>query len=324
MEKILNVEVTEGHRGERLDKFLAEHLREDYSRAFIQRLIQDGKVLVSGNAVKRHYNIVPGEFIEITVPEPTEYHVEAENIPIDVVYEDEHLLVVNKSQEMVVHPAPGNYSGTLVNALLWYCKTLSGVGGVQKPGIVHRIDKGTSGLLVVAKDDKTHRGLSIQFKNKTTRRVYYAIVKGVVELDNGIIELSLSRSHRDRKKMVVSFDEENSRVAVTQYKVLKRFKDMTLVELVLGTGRTHQIRVHMAYIGHPILGDEKYGSRSPLGRPALHAKTLGFVHPITGKYLEFTSELPKDMQEIIERESGIGSRKSGEKDGKKLNIRTGK
>jgi 23S rRNA pseudouridine1911/1915/1917 synthase len=304
VEKILTVEVTEDHGGERVDKFLAQELCEDYSRAFIQRLIQDGKVLVSGNIVKRHYYISPGEFIEVTVPEPTVYNVEAEKIPLDIVYEDEHLLVVNKSQDMVVHPAPGNYSGTLVNALLAYCKTLSGVGGVQKPGIVHRIDKGTSGLLVVAKDDKTHRGLSKQFKAKTIRRVYNAIVRGVVELDNGIIELGVARSKRDRKKMAISFDEENSKMAVTRYKVLKRFKDTTLLELVLGTGRTHQIRVHMSYIGHPLVGDEKYGSRSPLGRPALHAKTLGFTHPITGKYLEFTSDLPKDMQEIIDRESG--------------------
>jgi 23S rRNA pseudouridine1911/1915/1917 synthase len=160
MEKLLRVEVTEAHRGQRIDKFLAEELSEDYSRAFIQKLIADGKVLVGGNVVKRHYNIDPGEYIEMTVPEPTVYHVEAEDIPIDIVYEDDHLLVVNKSQEMVVHPAPGNYGGTLVNALLHHCKTLSGVGGVQKPGIVHRIDKGTSGLLVVAKDDKTHRSLA--------------------------------------------------------------------------------------------------------------------------------------------------------------------
>lgn len=324
MEKVLKIEVTEGHSGERLDKFLAQELREDYSRAFIQKLIQDGKVLVSGNAVKRHYSVSPGESVEVTVPEPTGYNVEAEDIPIDIVYEDEHLLVVNKSQEMVVHPAPGNYSGTLVNALLWYCKTLSGVGGVQKPGIVHRIDKGTSGLLVVAKDDKTHRGLAKQFKNKTITRVYNAIVRGVVELDNGVIELGLARSHRDRKKMAVSFDEENSKMAVTRYKVLKRFKDTTLVELVLGTGRTHQIRVHMAYIGHPLVGDEKYGTRSPLGRPALHAKTLGFTHPATGEYMEFTSELPGDMREIIERESGIADGGTGKKDGKKLNTGAGR
>jgi 23S rRNA pseudouridine1911/1915/1917 synthase len=311
MEKILTVEVTEEHAGQRLDKFLAEEFAADYSRAFIQKLIADGKVLVGGNAVKRHYNIVPGDFIRITVPEPTEYHVEAENIPIDIVYEDDHLLVVNKSAEMVVHPAPGNYGGTLVNALLYHCKTLSGVGGVQKPGIVHRIDKGTSGILVVAKDDLTHRGLAKQFKSKTIKRVYNAIVKGVVELDNGIISLGLARSNRDRKKMAVSFDEDNSKMAVTRYKVLKRFKDMTLVELVLGTGRTHQIRVHMAYIGHPLLGDEKYGSRAEIGRPALHAKMLGFTHPITGEYLEFTSPMPKDMQEVIDRESGAGSREAG-------------
>lgn len=302
MEKVLTIEVSEDHKGERLDKFLADELASDYSRAFIQRLLADGKILVGGNIVKRHYHVVPGEYIQVTVPEPTIYHAEAENIPIDIVYEDKHLLIVNKSQDMVVHPAPGNYGGTLVNALLHHCKTLSGVGGEQKPGIVHRIDKGTSGLLVVAKDDKTHRGLAKQFKAKTTRRVYNAIVRGVMELDEGMVEVGITRSHRDRKKMAVSFDEENSKMAVTRYKVLKRFKDITLVELVLGTGRTHQIRVHMEYIGHPLLGDEKYGSAASIGRPALHAKTLGFTHPITGKYMEFTSELPKDMQDIIDNQ----------------------
>ena len=324
MEKILTIEVMQDQSGERIDKFLADQFADEHSRAFIQKLIKDGKVLAGGNIVKRHYHIALGEYIQITIPEPVEYHIEAENIPIDVIYEDDHLLLVNKAQEMVVHPAPGNYSGTLVHALLHHCKTLSGIGGVLKPGIVHRIDKGTSGILVVAKDDLTHRGLARQFKNKTTRRVYNAIVRGVVELDNGIIEIGLTRSNRDRKKMAVSFDEEKSKMAITQYRVLKRFKDMSLLEVVLGTGRTHQIRVHMEHIGHPLLGDEKYGSRAPIGRPALHAKTLGFTHPITGKYMEFTSELPKDMQDIIDMESEIVSRESREKNGKKFNTRTGK
>lgn len=290
-------EVTSPDNGKRLDKFLVENLSRTHSRTFIQKLISDNNVLVNGKSAKRHHNISAGETITVEIPQIVPSKIEAEDVPLDIVYEDKYLLVVNKPVDMVVHPAPGNYTRTLVNALLGHCKDLSGIGGVAKPGIVHRLDKDTSGLLVVAKTDEAHNALAKQFKDKTTKRIYIALVRGVVELDNGVIELPIARSHYDRKKMAVNF--ENSKEAVTRYKVIKRFKDFTQLEVILGTGRTHQIRVHMSYIGHPILGDAKYGSRGNLKRPALHARMLGFVHPKTGKYMEFTSDLPEDMKELI-------------------------
>lgn len=296
-EERIRIEVERSGGPKRLDKFLAEHLSGRFSRSFLQKLIASGNVLVDGRAAKSHHILRGGEAIDVTVPEARLAAARPENIPIDIVYEDEHLLVVNKAAEMVVHPAPGNYSGTLVNALLFRSGELSGVGGETRPGVVHRIDKGTSGLLVVAKNDAAHRSLAKQFKDKTIKRVYVALVKGSVELDNGIIELPIGRHVRDRKKMAVKF--EDSKEALTRYRVSERFKDFTVLELVLGTGRTHQIRVHMSYIGHPLIGDAAYGSRSAIGRPALHAKTIGFMHPVTKRYMEFTSELPADMKEII-------------------------
>ncbi|MCM8760587.1 MAG: RluA family pseudouridine synthase [Candidatus Omnitrophica bacterium] len=303
---IFSIEVGEEDAGKRLDKFLAEKMQNRFSRAFLQRLIRDGNVLVDGSSRKNHYTIEAGERIEVVVTSPSESDVMAENIPLDIVYEDADLLVVNKAADMVVHPAPGNYSGTLVNALLAHCRNLSGIGGVVKPGIVHRLDKGTSGLLVVAKSDMSHRNLSKQFKAKAAKRVYVALVKGVVRFDNGIIEAPLARDRRDRKKMAVDFEGEKSRRAITRYHVLERFKDSTLLEIVLGTGRTHQVRVHMAHIGYPVLGDATYGGGSDgLKRPMLHAKTLGFVHPATAKYMEFTSSLPRDMEELIEKKKRL-------------------
>lgn len=303
METRFKFEVTEDHKGKRLDKFLTERLSNEFSRTSIQRLVANNNVLVNGSPVKNHHKISPGETVEVSIPEPVQSSVPPENIPLDIVYKDDHLLVVNKPAGLVVHPAPGNYSGTLVNALIWHCKTLSGIGGVLKPGIVHRLDKGTSGLLVVAKTDQAHRDLAKQFKAKTTTRVYTALVKGVVELDNDIIELPIARHIRDRKKMAVDFGQ-TAKNAVTRYRVVERLKGHTLIELFLGTGRTHQIRVHMAYIGHPIVGDEKYGSKAGMSRPALHAKVLGFVHPVTKKYMEFTSELPDDIKEAVRKTKG--------------------
>jgi 23S rRNA pseudouridine1911/1915/1917 synthase len=213
---------------------------------------------------------------------------------------------------MVVHPAPGNYSGTLVNALLWHCKRLSGIGGVMKPGIVHRLDKDTSGLIVVAKTDAAHRSLAKQFKEKTAKRIYVAVVNGVVQFDNGIIDAPIGRDKRDRMKMAIDFESDKSRDATTRYRVIKRFKDATVIELALGTGRTHQVRIHMAHIGHPVLGDVKYGARcEALKRPMLHAKSIGFIHPAKKKYMELESDLPRDMKRYIAlKERDIMKRKA--------------
>lgn len=299
--KLLKIRVDADDKGKRLDKFLAEEFCEEFSRSYLQRLLKDGKVLLNGRIPKNHHIVDTGEYVEITVPQAEESVIKAEDIPLDIVYEDEYLMVINKPQGMVTHPAPGNYTGTLVNALLGHCRDLSGIGGVLKPGIVHRLDKGTSGLLVVAKTDEVHRKLSKQFKNKTTKRVYIALVRGNVELDNGTIELPIGRNIRDRKKMAVKFEDEKSKTAITHYKVIKRFGDFTLLECTLGTGRTHQIRVHLSYIGYPILGDEKYGSKGRFKFPMLHAAKIGFTHPITKKFMEFSKEPPEEMTDVLQK-----------------------
>jgi len=297
-EESFTFKVAEEDKGKRLDKYLVANLPERFSRSFIQKLISDGNIILNGVPTKSHHKLNARDSIGVTIPAAAQCPIKAEDIPLKIVYEDEHLLVVNKPAGLVVHPAPGHYSGTLVNALLGHCENLSGIGGVLKPGIVHRLDKGTSGLMVATKTDEAHQALAKQFKAKTIKKIYIALVKGIVQLDNGIIELPIGRHSRDRKKMAVSFTE--SKDALTRYTVLERFKDSTMLELSLATGRTHQVRVHMAYIGHPLLGDNKYGTRGQFERPALHAKTLGFVHPATGKYIEFTSRLPEDMRKLID------------------------
>ncbi len=287
--------------GMRLDKYLAEHFPKFVSRTRVQRLITDKKVLVNGGPRKKHYKLEKGDFIEAETPAARKLDIKAENIPLKIIYEDERLIVVDKPAGMVVHPAPGNYTGTMVNALLNYTKNLS-FSSEMKPGIVHRLDKDTSGLMIVAKDEASHAFLAKQFSKRTTDKRYTAIVEGVVELDNGIISEPIGRHPRDRKKMSVRLSE--SRAAITRYKVLERFKDSSLLEVSPETGRTHQIRVHMAHIGHPVMSDTTYGVKGRgglIGRQALHASSISIFHPGTKKKMKFESKLPKDMKQLIEK-----------------------
>ncbi|HOV78474.1 MAG TPA: RluA family pseudouridine synthase [Bacillota bacterium] len=291
----------EEEAGKRLDVFLAGEVKE-LTRTHIQKLIGDGLVTVNGVAVRASYKIRPGDVIITQVPEPEGLEIKAEPIPLDVYYEDADVIVVNKPRGMVVHPAEGNYSGTLVNALLYHCSDLSGINGVIRPGIVHRLDKDTSGLIMAAKNDDAHLNLAGQLKDRSVKRRYLALVHGRVREQNGIIDAPIGRDPRDRQKMAVVY--KNSRNAVTRYSVLARFTGYTYVELVLGTGRTHQIRVHMSYIGHPLVGDTKYGPSRPhfsLNGQFLHAAVLGFRHPRTGEYLEFKAPLPDVLRDILEK-----------------------
>ncbi|WP_144700895.1 RluA family pseudouridine synthase [Fictibacillus phosphorivorans] len=291
--------VTPEQAGNRIDKVLSD-VQDDWSRSQIQNWIKDKIVLLEGKPVKSNYKCTTGDEIEIDIPEPEVLDVVPEEMNLDIVYEDSDVLVVNKPRGMVVHPAPGHYSGTLVNGLMAHCKDLSGINGVLRPGIVHRIDKDTSGLLMVAKNDKAHESLVDQLKAKTTTRVYKAIVHGVMPHDQGTIDAPIGRDKSDRQKMTVT--DENSRDAVTHFNVIKRFTNYTFVECQLETGRTHQIRVHMKYIGFPLAGDPKYGPSKTLQieGQALHAQTLGFDHPSTGEYMEFEREIPADMIELLD------------------------
>lgn len=285
---------------ERLDKFLSEEY-ENLSRSYLQKLISSGNILVNAKQEKANYKLKSGDQITVEIPEITETSILPEKMDLDVVYEDPEVIVVNKRKGIVVHPAPGNYSGTLVNGLLAHCKDLSGINGVLRPGIVHRIDKDTSGLVIACKNDSSHQFLAEQFKNHTIERAYYALVYGIVQEPLGRIEAPIGRSEKDRKKMAVTF--KNSREAVTNYKVLERFaKGYTLLECRLETGRTHQIRVHMAYLGHPLVGDFTYGmKRDALGvvGQALHAYKLGFVHPLSQEKVVLETPLPEDMAALL-------------------------
>ncbi|MEE1070838.1 MAG: RluA family pseudouridine synthase [Cellulosilyticum sp.] len=296
------IEMTVGENvGIRLDKYLADQLT-DYTRSFIQKQIEQEGVKVNNQIVNSKYKVKSGDQIEVCIPDPIDVDIVAEDIPIDIVYEDEDVMVINKPQDMVVHPAPGNYTGTLVNGLLFHCKDkLSGINGEIRPGIVHRIDKDTSGLLMIAKNDKAHLGLSEMLKTHDITRKYHAIVHGNFKEDEGTVELPIARSPQDRKKMAIV---QGGREAKTDYRVIERFKNYTHIELTLHTGRTHQIRVHMKAIGHPLLGDPVYGpSKSLFGldKQMLHAKVLGFKQPITGEDLYFESELPEYFTRVIDR-----------------------
>ena len=289
------------NEGIRIDKYLMEVT--DFSRSKIQKLIDDEKILVNNKKIKASYVVKLDDVISICDEIDYDMHVEAENIPLDIVYEDEYLLVVNKPSGMVVHPAPGHYSGTLVNALMYHCNDkLSKNNGVIRPGIVHRIDADTSGLLLVAKNDMVHDDLAKQISEKTVTRKYACLVWGVIDEDSATIDAPIGRDENDRKKMCVTGD--NSKDAITHIRVLERYKNTTLIECVLETGRTHQIRVHMNYINHPVVNDPVYGHKklidSEFGQ-MLHAKEIGFVHPITHKFMDFSVDAPPKFYEILER-----------------------
>ena len=287
--------------GVRIDKALSL-AAEDFTRSHIQSILSEKSVFVNGKPVSKSYRLSEGDRVQFTPPELRNLEVEAENIPIDIVYEDDDLLIVNKPRGMVVHPAPGNYSGTLVNALMYHCgDRLSGINGVIRPGIVHRIDKDTSGLLIVAKNDFAHEKLAAQIKEHSFTRRYMAVVHGNLKNDTGVIDAPIGRNPNDRKKMCVT--DKNSRNAVSEYEVIERFGNFTLVRVTLETGRTHQIRVHMAYIGHPVAGDPVYGPRNGvnLNGQCLHAEFIGFNHPRDGRYIEFSSELPDYFEVFIKK-----------------------
>jgi 23S rRNA pseudouridine1911/1915/1917 synthase len=292
--------VSELDKNKRLDLFLNENLQE-MSRSYLQGIIEKQAVTVNGMLKKSNYKVRLNDEIVVDIPDPVELEVVPENISLNIVHEDSDVIVINKPQDMVVHPAPGNYNGTLVNALLYHCKDLSGINGVIRPGIVHRIDKDTTGILVIAKNDNAHNKLAQQLKDHTMTRTYYALVEGNVKTDEGTVNAPIGRHPVDRVKMAVVKD---GREAITHYKVLERFGEYTLVRCKLETGRTHQIRVHMSYIGHPLVGDNVYGFKKQkfkvLGQ-VLHAKELGFIHPTTGEYVEFNSELPQYFQQLLEK-----------------------
>lgn len=291
---------TAASAGVRIDKYLAENL-EGFTRSAVSRLIDDDNVVVNGKAVHKNYKLKANDSINVFVPDAVPLETTAENIPLDIVYEDDDLLVVNKPKDMVVHPAAGNYTGTLVNALLYHCKdSLSGINGVIRPGIVHRIDKDTSGLLIIAKNDMAHLDLAQQIKEHSFHRAYEAVVYGNIKDDNGTVHQPIGRNPKDRKKMAVT--DKNSKDAVTHYEVIKRYGNFTHIRCVLETGRTHQIRVHMAYIGHPLAGDSVYGPKkviTELKGQCLHAGEIGFVHPRTNEYLEFKAPLPEYFKKYI-------------------------
>lgn len=293
-------EASDGDRDERIDKVIAAAFA-DLSRSYLQKIIKEQQVFVNDKWVKANYRVKEGDMIRCRIPACVEPEIPAEDIPLDIVYEDEELLVVNKPKDMVVHPAPGHYSGTLVNGLLHHCKgNLSGINGVFRPGIVHRIDKDTTGLLLVCKTEAAHRFLAQQLKEHTVQRAYRAIVYGNFDTEEGSIDAPIGRDKKDRKKMAVCY--QNGKPAVTHYRVLQQFNGYSYIECRLQTGRTHQIRVHMTSIGHPLLGDEVYGKRQSkykLEGQCLHAMTLGFVHPVTKEFMEFSAPLPDYFEHLL-------------------------
>ena len=288
--------------GTRIDVFLAENM-EDLSRSGVQKLIDEGMITLNGGKTKANYKLRAKDVIDVTVPEVKEVEILPEDIPLDILYEDSDVIVVNKPQGMVVHPAPGHTSGTLVNALMFHCgDDLSGINGEKRPGIVHRIDKDTSGVLMIAKNDMAHQSLAAQLAEHSITRKYNAVVYNGFNEDEGTVDQPIGRNPQDRKKMAVT--QKHSRHAVTHYRVIEGMEKYTLIEAQLETGRTHQIRVHMTHIGHPLLGDPVYGPKKQpisLDGQALHARVLGFIHPRTGEYMEFEAPLPPHFVALLER-----------------------
>lgn len=301
-DNILELTVDADSAGLRIDKYLSQRL-PDQSRSYIQKLIKDGLVFADLKPVKSNYKVNHGQALKVCLPEPVSLDIQPENIPLDIIYEDNDVILINKPKNMVVHPSAGHESGTVVNALLYHCRdNLSTINGVMRPGIVHRIDKDTTGVIVICKNDKAHQCLAEQLKIHSITRKYHAIVCNNFQEDEGTVNAPIGRSDKDRKKMAVNY--KNGKEAITHYKVLKRFGKYTYIECTLETGRTHQIRVHMSSIGHPLLGDTVYGpSKCPysLEGQTLHAKTLGFIHPSTGAYMEFEAPLPQYFISLLEK-----------------------
>lgn len=299
--KEFHFEVNEENDGERIDKELSDLLGDLISRSYLQRIMKENTVLVNDNPVKSNYRLKSGDIIKGTIPESVEPKIEPQNIPIDILYEDEDVIVINKSKGMVVHPASGHYENTLVNALLYHCKnSLSGINGILRPGIVHRIDKNTTGSVIACKNDYAHKKIAEQLKEHTIERRYRAICYGVIKEDNGTVDAPIGRSENDRKKMAINY--KSGKDAITHYKVLQRFKEYTYIECKLETGRTHQIRVHMDSIGHPLLGDDVYTKRKcpfTLEGQTLHAYILGFKHPKYDKYIETLAPLPEYFEKLL-------------------------
>jgi len=298
MTETMTIQIDESQKNDRIDKVLSTH-NEEWSRSQVQQWIKDGQILVNGEKIKPNYKCSVGDDITVTIPEPEALDVIPEEMDLDIYYEDADVIVVNKPRGMVVHPAVGHASGTLVNGLMAHCKDLSGINGVLRPGIVHRIDKDTSGLLMIAKNDFAHEKLVNQLVAKTVTRKYQAVVHGVISHDVGTVDAPIGRDKKDRQAMTVT--NENSRNAVTHFRVIERYKDFTHIECQLETGRTHQIRVHMKYIGYPLAGDPKYGPKKSLDieGQALHAGILGFIHPRTEEYMEFEAPNPPEFERVL-------------------------
>ena len=299
MESKLIIDVPDEETGERIDSFLSG--KTDFTRTRIQQLIKDRNITVNGKPTKSSYKIEENDEIAIEVPEVETTEIKPENIKIDIVYEDSDIAVINKQAGLVVHPAHGHYSGTLVNALLYHIKDLSGINGEIRPGIVHRLDKDTSGLIVIAKNDKVHAALTEMFQEKKIRKTYLAILKGKLNKSEGKIVTQIGRDKNDRKKMTVIDDAAKGKNAITNYRVISQNNLFTLVKVNIETGRTHQIRVHMRHLGYPILGDSVYGRKDNEKRQMLHAYKLEFIHPVTGRQMEFIGEIPEDFQKALKK-----------------------